>query len=526
MECDICGKKGDNFPLLCTTCARSALEIPRIELAVALIERDKIGKHVQAVVEGSEDQSSQYVSLTDSKGGLLVDRHECTKNVDIQRIRAETAEHEERVQLISDQADRLRQQIEEARKELEEKRGLIARRKSDLSSATYGIDTRRMNEADKVQNHIKRIDYRMDKSHRETMESRLHQCSIAAKLAGLKMNRRKLKDGSTQEIYSLGPGPRYLRIYDLRNLHEASSDVLSASLGLVAQLLVRVACYLGVRLPAEITLPHNDYPMATIFQPASSYLGRKVPFPAGGHSSTNSPEGSRTLDTPNLPKPRTLFIDRPLPHLSAQDAPAYSLFIEGVSLLAYNIAWLCRTQGLKEDFNTWEDVSPMGRNLYRLFITQETHPPAKLENPLDKDLSPKGSAGKAPARTSVGFGELSHATSHSFLGAAENVQYLSGWSLTPTKIMDELRSFLLAEQQAQEWDVLSQKEWEDMEDMIAQDPVVVGSKVLNLEESLALTTKDGKKATASQDGAGEVGKTDDRKRGVSGWTKLKSRNDG
>jgi len=43
----------------CITCARAFLEAPRIELAKALISRDGVGKHVQAVVEGSEDKASQ-----------------------------------------------------------------------------------------------------------------------------------------------------------------------------------------------------------------------------------------------------------------------------------------------------------------------------------------------------------------------------------------------------------------------------------------------------------------------------------
>lgn len=217
MECDICGTKGDNLPVHCITCARSAIELPRIELARVLIDRDRIGKHVRAVIEGSEDKSSQYVSLSDSKGGLLVDRQECTKNVDLQRMKAETAEMNERVQLIADQADMLREKMETTRKQLEAKRALNAQRKSDLSSATYGIDTRRTNEADKVQHNIKRMDYKFDKVHRETVEMRLRLTNSAAKLAGLKMGRRKSRNGNVTDVYNIGPGTR-LKIYDLRDL--------------------------------------------------------------------------------------------------------------------------------------------------------------------------------------------------------------------------------------------------------------------------------------------------------------------
>ncbi|EAT77458.1 hypothetical protein HBI56_211430 [Parastagonospora nodorum] len=529
MECDICGKAGNlTHPLHCITCARSHLEQPRIDLARTLIDKDGVEKHVKAIIQGSEDKSSQHVSLSDSKGGLLVDRQECTHHLNWQRTKAETAEIQERTQLITEQSKHIRDQMEATRKRIESQRAANAQRKSDLSSATYGIDSRRANELDKVQQHLKRIDYKSDKMHHDTMELRMQLCTTAAKLAGLKTTRRRNKDESVKVVYNIGPGSR-LRIWDLRDLNEAPPDQLSASLGAVAQLLVRVAAYLGIRLPAEITLPHNDYPQPTVFSPASSYKGKKVPFPGStpSHSSSNSPEASRTIDPRvHLPKPRTLFIDRPLGHLSAEDPPAYSSFIEGVSLLAYNVAWLCRTQGMKDSFKQWEDICPMGQNLHRLLISQETYLHQRPENPLDKDITSKTSLRKKP----VGFGQFSHATSHSYMNIAENVRYLSGWSLSPMKIVDDLRAFLLAEQQAQEWDVVNQKEWEDMENLIAEDPIIVGEKrrdaasISDGRSFLTSTTTNGR-ATPSQKADVSEGEQADRRRGTSGWTKLKSRPD-
>jgi hypothetical protein len=533
MECDICGKTGNPaHPLHCITCARSYLEQPRINLARTLIDKDGVEKHVKAVVQGSEDKTSQHVSLTDSKGGLLVDRHECTHHLNWQRTKAETTEIHERMQLIAEQSRRLRDQISATRRHVESQRSVNAQRKSDLSSATYGIDSRRANELDKVQQHVKRIDYKSDKMHHDTMELRMQLCTTAAKLAGLKTTRWKNKDGSIKDAFSIGPGSR-LRIWDLRDLNDAPPDHLSASLGAVAQLLVRVAAYMGIRLPAEITLPHNDYPQPTIFSPASSYQGKKVPFPGStpSHSSSNSPEASRTIDPRiHLPKPRTLFIDRPLGHLSAEDPPAYSSFIEGVSLLAYNVAWLCRTQGMKDSFKQWEDICPMGRSLHRLLISQETYFHQRPQNPLDKDMTARSSSRMPLRNTPVGFGQLSHATSHSYMNIAENAQYLSGWSISPTKIVDELKAFLLAEQQAQEWDVLNQKEWEDMESLIAEDPIIVGEKrratagTSDGRSFLASITTNGKTMPSQKADASE-GEQSSRKRGTSGWTKLKSRPD-
>ncbi|KAF1999497.1 hypothetical protein P154DRAFT_493602 [Amniculicola lignicola CBS 123094] len=531
MECDICGKKGD-VPAHCITCARSAIEVPRIELAKVLIERDAIGKHVQAVIQGSEDKASQHVSLKDSRGGFLVDRHECTKNIDLGRIKAETFEHEERIRLITDQADLLRKQMEATRRELEEKRRNNARRKSDMSSATYGIESRRANELDKVQQNVKRMDYKSDKVHHETMERRTAMCTTAARLAGLRITRRRTKDGGIKEVYTIGPGTR-LRIYDLQHINDAPPDSLSASLGAVAQLLVRVSAYLGVRLPAEITLPHSDYPQPTIFPPSSSYQGKKVPFPGStpSHSSSTSPEASRTLDHRGpLPKPRPLFVDRPLAHLTDDDHPAYLLFVEGVSYLAYNVAWLCRTQGLKDEFNSWEDVCPIGQNLFRLLLSQGNRTPPRPENPLDRDMVPGKANSKTPPRSTAGFGELSHATCHSFLNTAENQQYMSGWKLTPMKIIDELKAHLYAEQQTQEWDVVDEKDTEDMDKPLVEDPVVVGDKRrdgLGLDDgrSYLTSTTTGTKVKGSVDEGNGALTGDEKRKGNSGWMKVKSRSE-
>ncbi|EDU50547.1 Atg14 domain containing protein [Pyrenophora tritici-repentis] len=530
MECDICGRDGSlSQPLHCITCARAYLEHPRIELAKTLIDLDGVEKHVKAIINGSEDKAIQHVSLTDSKGGLLVDRQECTNNLNWQRTKAETAEIQERLGNISDHAHQLRQQMEATRKLLEAKRAANAQRKSDLSSATYGIESRRANELDKVQQKVKRLDYNADKMHHDTIDLRMQLCTTAAKLAGLKMQRRKTRDGGVKEVFNIGPGSR-LRIYDLRDMNDVAPDSLSASLAAVAQLLVRVAAYLGIRLPAEITLPHSDYPQPTIFSPASSYQGKKVPFPGStpSHSSSASPETSRTLEARiHLPKPRTLFVDRPLSALSAEDPPAYGSFIEGVSLLAYNVAWLCRTQGMKESFKQWEDTCVIGRNLYRLLIAQESYNPQRLENPFDRDITTSKSYRSILRKSPVGFGQLSHATSHSFLGIAENTQYISGWGISPTKIVDELKAYLLAEQQAQEWDVVNQKEWEDMEKMIAEDPVLVGEKRRNtgLDDGrsyLTSTAKNGKSSPSRKSDVSE-GEQSGRRRGISGYVKLKSR---
>jgi hypothetical protein len=175
----------------------------------------------------------------------------------------------------------------------------------------------------------------------------------------------------------------------------------------------------------------------------------------------------------------------------------------------------------------------MGRNLYRLLVSQDTRALQKPENPLDRDIAPRTANKASPSRASIGLGQLSHATSHSFLGTAENQAYLSSWKLTPTKISDQLKAMLLAEQQGQEWEVLDQKEWDDMENLIAEEPVVVGGKrregpVNDTRSVLAAASESTRRRTPvsqleTTDSERERAKT--RGRGVNGWTKLKSRNE-
>lgn len=272
----------------------------------------------------------------------------------------------------------------------------------------------------------------------------------------------------------------------------AKHEQATAVLGSVAQLLVRVSYYLGVRLPAEITLPGYDYPLPTIFSPTSSYQARDVPFPGTtpSHSSSTSPDASRFLEHQRpLPRPRPLFFDRPLPDLMKEDPHAYSWFVEGVSLLAYDVAWLCRTQGMHDDLVSFEEIAAMGRNLYRLLVDPAAERPAPAGGLVPTRGSSSSSAARngnggrtttpippspspaAQARTTTpvqqqvsrGFGQLSHATAHHFLGAAAHADVLRNWEYqNPARIVDRLKATLLMQMQNAEWEVVEEREWDGM----------------------------------------------------------------
>ena len=69
-----------------------------------------------------------------------------------------------------------------------------------------------------MQQKVKRLDYNADKMHHDTIDLRMQLCTTAAKLAGLKMQRRKTRDGGVKEVFNIGPGSR-LRVYDLRDMN-------------------------------------------------------------------------------------------------------------------------------------------------------------------------------------------------------------------------------------------------------------------------------------------------------------------
>ncbi|KAF2459752.1 UV radiation resistance protein and autophagy-related subunit 14-domain-containing protein [Lineolata rhizophorae] len=482
MECDICGTLagGANQPgLHCASCARASLYPLRIEQARSLLERERLGEYVGEVIHGASTPSDRGGSS--AKGAERVDTLLCTSRVEYEQTCSATAEAEDRVAQITGQMERLKIQIEEGKRQIKQKRAENAQRRSDAASATHQLAERRAQEMERVKERIRIVRQRWDSVHRSTLEGRRALCKEAGVLAGLKVRRRKTRDGNTTEHFQIGG----LRIYDLTELNIPSEKHLTASLTYMAHLIVRVSHYLGIRLPAEITLPKKDYPLPTIFSPPSSYKARDVPFPGTtpSQSQHNSPDASKMFDNRPLPTPRPLYIDRVLPKLSKEEPQTYSLFVEGVALLAFDIAWLCKSQGVDCDFTSFADICTIGRNLWLLLVRQPMLSPSQsiqdlVENATDD--APK------PLRR-VNMGEHSHATAHSFLpSATQGLEYMDAWRIgTLTKVIDKVKTHLTQEMQGAEWEVLDEKEWEmDPSDPLAQ--AATGQQGTHLEEELVL----------------------------------------
>jgi hypothetical protein len=176
------------------------------------------------------------------------------------------------------------------------------------------------------------------------------------------------------------------------------------------------------------------------------------------------------------------------------------MFVEGAILLAWNIAWLCKTQGMG-GLSDWRDICPIGRNLYNLLLSEHRTARANAAAQDTPGSPVDGATARGMNNVPVIFGKYSHGSAHSFLGLPEGIELTRDWRLQSfTRVSDKIRAHLQNEMQSAEWDVLEEDEWRHSrgEDQKAEDePVIVGGRRRN-----------------------SVRKPD----GKSGWTRLRHRN--
>ena len=218
-------------------------------------------------------------------------------------------------------------------------------------------------------------------------------------------------------------------------------------------------------------------------------------------TASNAPSASRLLDHRSLPKLRLLHLDRPLVRLAREDPATYNLFVEGVTLLAWDVAWLCRSQGLSIA-NSWDEVCALGRNLCLLF---RSHAAANDRAPLPADQDQA-----SRPRT---FGELSHAAINTNIEAPVGMAHMRSWRfVSPHRLIDALKSHLLTEMSGAEWELLHSSEW-DLEREDEQAVLVGGDRPADAASAGEATVTLADVASAGSQ----------KEKGSNGWMKLKSR---
>ncbi|KAA8574867.1 hypothetical protein MFRU_002g04530 [Monilinia fructicola] len=470
MQCDICFRTGGHkLPFLCPTDARNQLYETRVQTAGILLEKEALDRDISGrfplLPSGRHEDGQPAVATQSNYDALLAERE---KVID-------------RTNQIVANAKELRAKLERAKEERSKKKAANDQRRAELASASSGVEARRTKQIQDIEDSTRRTKYRWNQAYNLIGGSRAYLCYEAAKLYEL----QRVRGLNAEEEYKIGG----ISIVDLRLMNMASPAQISTSLSHITHVLMLATHYLAIRLPAEVTLPHRDYPLPTIFSLPSSYLHTNAPFPGTtSSSSSNSPSTSRHAENSNQPRPRPLWINKPLPLLANEDPAAYASFLEGAVLLAYNIAWLCKTQGISVGENgvtTFEDICNIGKNLWRLLIGDKPHlqptprsssttpPPPKT---LDTLGQPDGEDRRNTKSERSLLGWASHGSAHSYLGSAEGAEFIRGFKLPrPNQLADKLKNKLMSEVANAEWEVLNQDAWA-VEDEIGGGGVVVGAR--------------------------------------------------
>ncbi|KAL2182472.1 hypothetical protein L209DRAFT_759591 [Thermothelomyces heterothallicus CBS 203.75] len=505
MSCSICHRPHDakKLPFLCVVDARNVLYESRVEYAQALIDSEEAERQVEAALLGQEGSSTAQKPTSSAR---------------IDRLRAEEAAARDRTNQIIAQADRLKREVEAARKEIAAKKDAISRRKSDLASVSAGIAARRNRQLEEVERSTQRLKYKWNRVADDMADIRAFLCEGSARLYGL----RQIKKGSVKR-YEIGG----VEIFDLHAMNSLSPEMISTSFAHIAHILVLAARYLGLRLPAEITPPHADYPRPTVFSLASSYKHGEVPFPGSLTAQIPSVVGDGA-EKEHVPRPRPLFIEKPLPTLAKEDPSAYKLFLEGAALLAYDIAWACCSQGVSiGDKDSYEDVCNIGQNLWRLLIGDQLHR-RSVQPTFRSSLTPPAGSPRDDGRGEIAnprstIGRWSHATLHSYLGGPEGTEFVRSFKIVPPlKLADRLKQRLSSEAPMLEWEKIEGDELDDGFDdgvfVRGHDAGRSAPRRGDLDAASVMTVR----TVGSSDGAAPENRANTG-RGTSGWTRLKSR---
>lgn len=223
--------------------------------------------------------------------------------------------------------------------------------------------------------------------------------------------------------------------------------------------------------------------------------------------------------------------------MAKEDSQTYATVVEGVTLLAWDIAWLCKTQGIDIGADSWDEVCDVGANLWKLFAAEQAKPRSTsmahsslAKQDIDVRAGSSVTAGRRATQhgsTSdllVSFGQYSHGTVHSNLSTAIGRKIMRGWRLQdPAKVIERVKQMLLGDRTGAGWDMLEGKEWEIAamipEHLQPAAPVNASTVVVDSTSGYMDTTQDLEVDLHMPNPADIQAKA----KGTSGWTKLKSR---
>lgn len=183
MNCEICRRPhhAQKLPFLCPVDGRNRLYKGRIAHATALIENEGLEQQINSVIADSQTSST---SDTASRAAR------------IENLRSEEVRAADRTSQIIAQADRLRAQVEAAKKDIEERREKVANRKNDLAIVSAGISARRSRQLDETERMIQLRKYQWNRGFENMAATRSFLSMEAARLYGL----RRVKKTNKYEL--------------------------------------------------------------------------------------------------------------------------------------------------------------------------------------------------------------------------------------------------------------------------------------------------------------------------------------
>jgi hypothetical protein len=518
MSCGICNKNFDSRRKpSCASCTKAKLYGQRIEQAASLLSREKAHTHAEAVLRPGND--GILAALPEDADWDAI--ASAVKTNSAQRAREEREAVEERIRDIAVKADRLREEIEAYKGLIASRKEANASRGERLNAEHVRLDKDKARVSEPIKSAVVKARHRLNKIHTRTIEAREYLCQEAGVLSGLK--KTKLPDGRSQFVLRGLPIPNLRELNGMTKRLKSESissgsehkevlaphELISGSIDSICRFLGLCCHYLSIRLPAEIIQPHHDFPHPAVLPINSSYKPRLPCYPG-----FRPPEAEVVPPTEGS-RPRVLQMDRPLPQMLKEDSKTAQLFIEGVSLLAYDIAWLCRTQGTGS-LNEFEEICDIGRNLHQLFPNRD----GKGRPALNRNLSSATTKpDRSVAETDGGqprFGSYSHGSSRNSLAGSQAEDQFPEWKLSITKFVDQLKALLRNEAARAEWHIIDDTEWD--EQMEHEKPVLVGG--FKRSPAMSVMTI---KPSDGDDEFMDARNTSAAAKGGSGWTKVRGR---
>ncbi|KAF3938408.1 hypothetical protein ABW19_dt0200678 [Dactylella cylindrospora] len=323
---------------------------------------------------------------------------------------------------IQDRVSELRSELEEHKKYLATLRARNEKRQQLLKETRNVIAQNRDITVERVRKDVRLTSTKWNALYEKTAESRVFLCR---EIAGLNLLRQRRRKKAVEYMLNGAVVP------DIRYIYNLNPNNVSVAFGHLAHILVLIASYLGLKLPCEIVLPARDAP-------------------------------SPTIRNPRFSRARPLSTSLPLPQLHSSDSEQYAMFIEGVSMLVYNVAWLCWAQGLEEAAADITDVWQPGRNLYRLLLCTPTkHHPALVQW---SDAANEAVASPLPQQTkkvNMFLGRVNHSSAHSFLNSPAGQQHMARWKVSLKEVIDSTKNLLVSETSNAEWDLIENEIEED-----------------------------------------------------------------